>query len=255
MEARVWRGVAQRRVPTRFLNQYNTDQFMNRIIYSLVIAAAVLLTGCATRTKMAFENDEERLTASSKPVFLMTATLKNSYRTSFQPRLLVVNIERPGATDAADRLNFTMDEKAKNETDTAEAGNTYLLRMQLDPGPYQIVGLTCMSRSFPINGFFFAPMHATVKSDQPGVYYLGHVDATVRERQGNEFKAGPSIPLIDQAVAGASGGTFDIVISDQMNSDEASFRAKFPALKGVEIKKSILPAFDRAVAQQWWETH
>ena len=228
---------------------------MKRIVYSLVITTAVVLSGCATRTKMAFEDDAERLTQSSKPVFLMTATLKNAYRTSFQPKLLVVNVERPGAKDAADRLNFTMDDKAKNETDTPQAGNSYLLRMQLDPGQYEIVGLTSMSRSFPINGFFFAPMHSSVQSNRAGVYYLGHVEATVRERQGNEFKAGPSIPLIDQAVAGASGGTFDIAISDQLASDEASFRAKFPALKGIEIQKAILPPFDRALAQQWWEAH
>jgi hypothetical protein len=42
--------------------------------YALAIAA--ILSGCATRTKMAFESDEERLTDSSNPVFLMTATLK-----------------------------------------------------------------------------------------------------------------------------------------------------------------------------------
>lgn len=228
---------------------------MNRIICSFIITAAVLLSGCATRTKMAFESDEERLTESSKPVFLMTATLKNTYRTSHQPKLLVVNVERPGAKDASDRLNFTMDEKSKNETDTPEAGNTYLLRMQLDPGRYDIVGLTSLSRSFPINGFFFAPLHASVESNRSGVYYLGHVEATVRERQGNEFKAGPSIPLIDQAVVGASGGTFDVEISDRMSTDEATFRAKFPALKGVGIKKAILPPFNRAVAQQWWEAH
>lgn len=228
---------------------------MNRAIYSFVIALAVLLSGCATRTKMAFESDEERLTQASKPVFLMTATLKNAYRTSFQPKLLVVNVEKQGAKDAADRLNFTMDEKAKNETDTPEVGSTYFLRLQLDPGRYEIRGLTSLSRSFPINGFFFAPLHASVEAGPPGVFYLGHVTATVRERRGNEFKAGPSIPLIDQAVAGASGGTFDIEVSDRLAADEATFRARFPALKGVEIRKSVLPPFDRAVAQKWWEAH
>jgi len=76
---------------------------------------------------------------------------------------------------------------------------------------------------------------------------------TVRERQGNEFKAGASIPLIDQAVVGASGGTFDVEISDQFATDEALFRDKFVALKDIEIRKAILPPFDRAKAQKWWE--
>jgi hypothetical protein len=233
-----------------------TDDFMKiRVTSFIAILLAVLLSGCATRTKMAFESDEERLTATSKPVFLMTATLKNEYRSSFQPKLLVVNVEKPGAKDASDRLNFTIDEKAKNESDSPDLGNTYLLRMQLEPGRYEIRGLTSLSGLFPIRAFFFAPLHASFESNSPGVFYLGHVSATVRERQGSEFKAGPSIPLIDQAMAGASGGTFDIDISDRLAMDEAKFRSKFPALKDVEIKKFILPPFDRAFAQKWWEAN
>ena len=84
---------------------------------------------------------------------------------------------------------------------------------------------------------------------------IGHIEATVRERQGDEFKAGSSIPLIDQAVVGASGGTFDVAITDALSTDEALFRSKFPALTNVEIKRAILPPFDRLKAQQWWEAH
>jgi hypothetical protein len=79
---------------------------------------------------------------------------------------------------------------------------------------------------------------------------VGHVWATVRERQDNEFKAGPVVPLIDQAVAGASGGTFDVETTDEFATDEAAFRSKFPALAGVEMAKAILPGFDRNKAQQ-----
>lgn len=75
----------------------------------------------------------------------------------------------------------------------------------------------------------------------------------MRERQGNEFRAGPVIPLIDQGVAGASGGTFDIVVSDQWDTDQALFEKNFPALKGIEVRKSLVPAFDRAKAQKLWE--
>ena len=226
-----------------------------RFLAIATLTFALALTGCATRTKMAFQDDADRLTEKSKPVFLMTATIKNTYKTSFQPRLIIVHVEKPGAKEAADRLNFTMDDKAKNETDSADTGNSYLLRLELDPGRYEILGLSSQARSFPIIGFFFAPMHSDVEVKGGGVFYLGHVTATVRERQGNEFKAGPSIPLIDQAIAGASGGTFDIAITDELAVDEPAFRAKFPALAGVTITKAILPAFDRAKAQQWWELH
>lgn len=92
-------------------------------------------------------------------------------------------------------------------------------------------------------------------SAQPGVFYLGHVDATVRDRKGDEFKAGPMLPLIDQAAAGASGGIFDIEVSDRWEPDEATFRSTFPELSTIVIQKSILPPFDRAQAQDWWEKH
>lgn len=227
----------------------------NRLVAFAAILLVAVLSGCATPTKMAFQDDAERLTEKSKPVFLMTATIKNSYRTSFQPRLLVVNVEKPDAKEAADRLNFTMDDKAKNETDSAITGNNYLLRLELNPGHYEIRGLTSLARSFPINGFFFTPLHSPLEVKESGVYYLGHINATVRERQDNEFKAGPSIPLIDQAVAGASTGTFDVEITDDFAADEAVFRSKFPALATASIQKAILPAFDRAKAQQWWDAH
>ncbi len=226
-----------------------------QLITFAALAFAALLTGCATQTKMAFQNDSERITEKGKPVFLMTATIKNTYRTSFQPRLIVLHVEKPGAKDKADRLNFTMDDKAKDETDDVATGNNYLLRLELDPGSYELVGMSSHARRFPINGFYFAPLHSMLDVKGPGVYYLGHVNATVRERVGNEFRAGAPIPAIDQAIAGASGGTFDIEITDQMAADEAAFRAKFPQLAGVTIQKAILPQFDRTKAQAWWEAH
>ena len=230
----------------------------NLLTSTSVIVLALFLSGCAspsTSMKMAFQNDTDRLTDASKPIFLMTVTIKNSYRTSFQPRLRVVNVEKLDAKDSSDEINFTMDEKAMNETDSFPEGNSYLIRMELPPGSYEIRGLTRMAHSFPIITDYFAPLHSPLVSRGSGVFYLGHVAATVRERQGSEFRAGPSDSIINSLAGGAFGGTFDIEISDKLSTDEKLFRAKFPALGGVEIKKAILPQFDRAKAQQLWETH
>ena len=204
---------------------------------------------------MPFESDSEKATEKSKPVLLMTVTLNNVYKTSHQPKLMVVHVEKPQAKDSSDRLNFTMDEKSKVESDKPEVGNNYFVRLELDPGAYKIVGMTSTSRALLINGYFFTPMHSDLVAKGSGVYYLGHVNATVRERVGEEFKAGASIPLLDQSVIGASGGTFDVSITDEFAKDEALFRSKFPALKDVMITKNILPPFDRAKAQAWWQAH
>ncbi len=221
-----------------------------------MLLLAGLLAGCATPTKMAYSDEFKTVVKPGDAVFLMTATIKNTYHPSFQPRLLVVNVEKAGATQKADRFSFTLDKQARlTEADSHEEGNSYLLRLELPPGQYVIVGLTCLSRHFPIASAFFAPLHEELAVTQPGVFYLGHVDATVRERTGDEFKAGPSIPLLDQAVAGASGGTFDVLVSDRWELDEASFRSTFAPLGGVRVEKAILRPFDRAQAQDWWQKH
>jgi hypothetical protein len=223
-----------------------------RMHLGLVLIAALIVSGCATPTKMAFENEADKV-KNDKAVFLLTTTLKNGYKTSYQPKAIVLHVERASVKDSSDRLNFLMDDKAKIELDTVQAGNTYLVRMELEPGDYVIRGVTGFSGVFPVRGTFFAPLHAEVKATQPGVYYLGHVAATVRERQENEFRAGPPIPLVDQAVTGFSSGTFDVVVSDRFDQDEQMFKTRFPVLREASIRKAPLPPFDRAKAQKWWE--
>src|ERR1043165_2092265 len=109
---------------------------------------------------MAF-SDEAEPSKEPKPIYLMTATVRNSYKPSFQPKVIVVNVERAEVKDSADRLNFVMDDKAKNES---KDGNSYLLRLELEKGQYVIRGLTSLAQSFPINGFYFAPMHSKLES-------------------------------------------------------------------------------------------
>jgi hypothetical protein len=233
----------------------NRSRVLQNFLSIAAISACLLLSACATPTKLAFAKDPTTPPKADDRIFLMTTTLKNTYRTSHQLDLLVVNVEKVGATEKKDRLNFIIDKSAKNETGSADAGNTYYLSMKLEPGGYVIDGLTSFNRTFPTVTSFFAPLHTDLTAAGPGVFYLGHVDATVRERNNDEFKAGASLPLIDQAVGGASGGTFDIEISDQWEADQAIFLARFPALKGVTVSKAIMPPFDRPKAQEWWEKH
>jgi hypothetical protein len=44
------------------------------------VSLALALAGCATRTQMPLQLDTDRLTEKSKPIYLMTATIKNTYR-------------------------------------------------------------------------------------------------------------------------------------------------------------------------------
>jgi len=51
--------------------------------------------------------------------------------------------------------------------------------------------------------------------------------------------------LIDQAVAGFSTGTFDVVVEDKYDEDMKLFISEYPALQNTKVEKSILPQWIR----------
>jgi hypothetical protein len=189
----------------------------------------------------------------TKPIYLMTVTLRNTYVPAYQPKLQSVRVQKKTDTEYPTVILFQADPLAKTETDSPAIGSTYLLRLELEPGEYSILGLNSVGQSVFVNGNFFTPLQVRVVSSAPGVYYLGHVEATVRERKNDEFRASGSIPVQEQRLVGAFGGTFDVEITDRWEADGPAFFAKIPALNGVSIQKEIMSPFNRASAQRWWE--
>jgi len=221
----------------------------------LLLLLIIFSTGCATNKLMPLQKGGVINTTTGAPIFLMSANVKNIYRAGFQPKIGHVVVEKIAADQSMSKVHYKLDRAAKDESNDPKIGSNYLLRFDLEAGNYIIRGMYSSARRFPIQASFFIPVHGKVSSLASGVYYLGHINATVRERVGDEFKAGSSIPLINQAIAGASGGTFDIEIVDRWEKDESLFLSKFSVLEGVDIKKMILPPFNREVAQKWWEDH
>lgn len=73
---------------------------------------------------------------------------------------------------------------------------------------------------FPIRGAFCAPVFMPFELSPGSIVYLGRIEATIRARRSDdELRAGPLVPLIDQAVSGLFGGTFEIRISDNYEGD------------------------------------
>lgn len=113
--------------------------------------------------------------------------------------------------------------------------------------------VTGSASAFPITSMFLVPLMADLQVKPNSVTYVGRVTAKLRDRVGGEFRAGPVIPLLDQAVSGMSGGTWDIAIENQGDKDIGLFRAAYPVLNKVTIDSAPLPAFDRAAVQRWWD--
>jgi len=223
-----------------------------RLLRTFAAVMCCALGGCATVNHMAFDKKATSVDVSSKSVVLMTLDLYRPDHSRFEPVPIVVNIEEPNAKSKEERENFKFD-KAVDSVKTEDGHTLYLARMALKPGPYKLMAVTGMARAFPINGFFQVPL-ITNLNVQPGtVVYVGRVSATLRPRQSGEFRAGPVLPLIDQAIAGMSGSTWDVTVDDHFDADMALFRQNFKAVETASVVRAPLPAYDRAAAQAWWE--
>jgi hypothetical protein len=229
-------------------------------LFTLALGAWLLLMGgCASQQTMPW--GDGAAAPAGQAVVLMSVTLRNAYKDRYQPELSAVLVQREDVTPQPAPLVFPTDARAALPAPaaaaaSAPAGGTWLVRLALEPGRYTLRSLAALGRAFPAIGHFSVPLHAPLQvAAGGGVHYLGAIDATVRERVGDEFRAGPVIPLLDQALAGASGGTFDVVISDRYDRDLALFRQTFAALGSQPVSRAVLPPFDRARAQAWWQAH
>ncbi|MBN8480527.1 MAG: hypothetical protein J0L88_02930 [Xanthomonadales bacterium] len=215
-----------------------------------MLAVLALVSSCASIPYMPLGEESASLDRS-KPLFLMSVAVRNDYKPRWQPRILTVVLEKPGATGNAERFAFRMDSAGTIPSESG--GSIHLVRFPADAASTIVRGFNAMASAFPIHGFYFLPVHAELTDVGSGVHYLGSIKAAVRERGDDEFRAGAVIPLIDQAIAGASTGTFDVEIVDAYDTDVALFRNAFPALRDVEIRRSVLPRWDRARAQLFWD--
>lgn len=231
-------------------------QALRQLLGLALIGAALLLTGCASMQKMAWDSDTAQAIPTQKAVYLMTVTFKNLYCERCQPKLQHIQVIRDEGTSQQAAMHFPMDNQGIYTDAQTDQPPKYLIRLELEPGSsYTIRGMTAHGFAFPIIPVFFAPLHSPLKVDSAGIHYLGRVNASIRERKGDEFRAGAVLPLIDQAAGGASTGTFEMLITDLWDEDLALFRKRFPVLEQQPVTKAILPPFDRAKAQAWWEAN
>lgn len=221
---------------------------------SVVLPALVLLmflSGCAATVKKIESLDNPSVeVAAGKSVYLLSVNLKNRYKPDHQPQLQTIIVHNKAVDD--EPLWFTIPDTPaviadrlfglgfSKSSEDPELGNDYFVHLVLEPGQYTLRTLFSHSPGLIAKGTFHTPIFQDIEAREPGVYYLGHVDAVVRERKGNELRAGSVTPLVDQALVGASGGTFDVEISDQWETDGPAFGIKYPSLEGINIIKAVL---------------
>ncbi len=201
---------------------------------------------------MAVNKQTKNVDVSSKSVVLMTLDLGRQEASRYTPTPIWVDFTRKdGQGGKSERQLFSIDSDAG--TISSNVHNKFLLRFALEPGKYEMQTVFGQANAFPFIASFQAPLLMEVNVSPKSVTYVGRVTALMRPRVGNEFRAGSVVPLVDQAAAGISGSTFDVTVVDASKEDVPEFKSIFSSLAAADIRTELLPAFDRAKAQNWWE--
>jgi hypothetical protein len=230
-----------------------------RTLLALLALPLLLLTGCVTPPKPYYV-DANAVTASThKPIYLLSVTLRNEYKPGHPFNYYSFNIERlkPIVPAANDPQPFGM--TATTRMTEEHGGSSYFIVIQALPGQaINLRGVDCACEvdyayTTVLHGTLFAPFFIVVPGKTSGVWYLGHIDAFVREGGKGAFAAGPIVPILDQVTVGASTGTWYIATSDKWKDDAEVFNVMFPALKGAQVQMALLPPFDKKRVQIWWD--
>lgn len=209
--------------------------------------AGLFLTGCASISKTALVKGQENIDVSKKSVGLLYVKVANEHKPGYQPKIWFTTFERNiFSKGSRKRFGFKVDAPYKSEKN---AFTEYLLTVGLEPGVYDSVNF--MSKyHIPILMTAEANLYLKTQVEiKPNtVVYLGHIDAVIRKRTNDaEVRAGPVVPIVDQAVAGFYTGTFGVSIRDEFDSDMQLFTREFPGLQKAKIEKAVIPASSEVV--------
>ena len=209
---------------------------------AMLCAIVFMLGGCATMKPPALNSETTAIDISKESIALLTVKISNKYRTSYQPNIKYAFVWSDAEKDR-EKFSFSVDEKYKEVEDSF---NEYLISFQLPAGRYKLRELFAQSGLFPFIGTFSVPLYSSFSIEPQKIIYLGHIEAAIIERTDDELlRAGPVIPLIDQAVTGASGGTFVIKITDLYEKDINLFQQKYPYLAKHQVENLTLPQWNQ----------
>lgn len=223
-----------------------------RPISILIATIAIMMSGCVSTQPMALNKSTKAVDVSAKSVVLMTLDIHRTTPSRYVPNPHWITIvKQPDGTNKAEAQNFNLSD---SDTTTSKDGHKiYFISMALAPGQYKLNTIFGDANAFPFISNFYLALLMDVQVQKNAVTYIGRINAELRPRQGKEFRAGPVLPLIDQAVAGISSGSFDVAVTDFSQEDMAYFKSTYPALSNVTISTTLLPPFDRAKVQHWWD--
>lgn len=188
-----------------------------------VILAGFFLTACASHLSSPLNESSEPVDVSGQSIGVFMLKVSNQKNTFFQPSVkrMMIKDERKNNSYV---INIVDAYLSKDKT-----FKEYIVSFQLMPGQYLLKDIFAKAGFYPINGKFSIPVYKSLHLPANSLAYYGRIEANVIDRLNEEqLRAGPVLPPIDQAIVGASTGTFDVTIRDNFQDDVRIIRHVYP---------------------------
>lgn len=205
-----------------------------KIKLAILALITMVFAGCAPLKKAPISAETTQVNTAAESIAFMTVKVRNQKNGLHQPVLKHVDVR--AETDQLDYRTKIL----PPISEVKGLGKEFLVSFQVRPGIYTIEEIFARSFSFPVVGWFEMPINYRVSIPANSVVYLGHLDSIIVDKTASDLPAGPLVPLLDQAVAGASTGTFKIKIEDNYNQDVEYIKKTYPIFKSIDIKKILL---------------
>lgn len=216
-----------------------------KIVYCLIISTFFLTGGCAMFKPPALTPETTKIDLSEESIVLLTVSASNAFNPKFQPETNLVSIK--SLAQSGNQFAIDVDKTLYDEENVFD---NFPISFQLRPGDYLISTINAFTSNYGISGHFHIPIYSTFSVQPNEVLYLGHIDATVIKRTDKKaLPAGPILPLINQAIIGATKGTFTVKITDSYKSDINFFTKRYPIIAGYPIRNATLPPWRKPTAR------
>ncbi len=201
-----------------------------------LLLTMVVFAGCASVSKMPLNDKVTEVDTSQKSILVGKLSIRNDNKPSHQPNLLAVFVNQNEKD-----FSFT---KPTLVADLDKGGKEYFISMAVEPGKAKLK-LARFMRQVPLllNAMADLPFEYEIDVPANQVVYIGNINAIIKPREDDQPRAGQVIPLIDQAVAGFSNGTFEVSITDNYAEDMKALEAKYPFIANQTLAKNLLPSW------------
>jgi hypothetical protein len=213
--------------------------------FLLLFCVIFAMTGCGHN--MALTKGQTSIDVTKSSIALLSVKISNQNKPDYQLDVMGALVcPQPGRCGHGSVSSYYKANSANRIHSVENSFNEYLLSFELESGSYNFHSIGAAYDHFPITGGGSVPLNYKVEIKPNTITYLGHLDVVLRERKNDsEIRAGSVVPLIDQAVVGASSGTYDVVVEDKFEDDMKLFISEYPALQKVKVEKSLLPSWKR----------